>query len=121
MRGDAVPSALFYSNWSFIFRKLSYFDAAGLPSPLTHLWYTSLIMQFYLLWPLLFIPLFLHCRRHWVRVGVLGALIAAGTLEMMMLYRPEADTSRLYYGHPCRRDSRGRAARHARARQRLAQ
>ena len=46
MRGDAVPSALFYSNWSFIFRKLSYFDAAGLPSPLTHLWYTSLIMQF---------------------------------------------------------------------------
>ena len=53
MRGDAVPSALFYSNWSFIFRKLSYFDAAGLPSPLTHLWYTSLIMQFYLLWPCL--------------------------------------------------------------------
>ncbi|RYN13791.1 acyltransferase family protein [Bifidobacterium animalis subsp. animalis] len=98
MRGDAVPSALFYSNWSFIFRKLSYFDAAGLPSPLTHLWYTSLIMQFYLLWPLIFIPLFLHCRRHWVRIGVLGALIAAGTLEMMVLYRPGADTSRLYYG-----------------------
>ncbi len=83
MRGDAVPSALFYSNWSFIFRKLSYFDAAGLPSPLTHLWYTSLIMQFYLLWPLLFIPLFLHCRRHWVRVGVLGA--QSGTLGAVFL------------------------------------
>lgn len=28
VRGDALPSALFYSNWSFIFRKLSYFQAA---------------------------------------------------------------------------------------------
>ena len=55
VRGDALPSALFYSNWSFIFRKLSYFQAAGLPSPLTHLWFTSLIMQFYVLWPLLFV------------------------------------------------------------------
>ncbi len=36
-----------------IFRKLPYFAAAGLPSPLTHLWFLALVMQFYLVWPLL--------------------------------------------------------------------
>ena len=34
---DSLPSALFASNWVYIFRKVPYFEAAGLPSPLTHL------------------------------------------------------------------------------------
>lgn len=31
---DSLPSALFASNWVYIFRKVPYFEAAGLPSPL---------------------------------------------------------------------------------------
>lgn len=53
VRTDALPGALFASNWVNIFRKLPYFAAAGLPSPLTHLWFLALVMQFYLVWPLL--------------------------------------------------------------------
>lgn len=45
---DALPSALFLSNWFYIFRNVSYFAAAGLPSPLTHLWFCGVQMQFYL-------------------------------------------------------------------------
>ena len=33
VRTDALPGALFASNWVNIFRKLPYFAAAGLPSP----------------------------------------------------------------------------------------
>lgn len=98
LRADAVPSALFYSNWSYIFRHVSYFDAAGLPSPLTHLWYTSLIMQFYLLWPLLLALIVRFMRRTWARACTIAALIAASTIEMAMLYAPGHDTSRMYYG-----------------------
>ena len=98
VRGDALPSALFYSNWSFIFRKLSYFQAAGLPSPLTHLWFTSLIMQFYVLWPLLFVLIFQLCRSRVARAAVIGALALASSLEMLLLYTPGQDTSRIYYG-----------------------
>ena len=98
VRGDALPSALFYSNWSFIFRKLSYFQAAGLPSPLTHLWFTSLIMQFYVLWPLLFVLIFQLCRSRAARAAVIGALAVASSLEMLLLYTPGQDTSRIYYG-----------------------
>lgn len=98
LRADAVPSALFYSNWSYIFRHVSYFDAAGLPSPLTHLWYTSLIMQFYLLWPLLLALIVRLMRRRWARACAIAALIAASSVEMAMLYMPGHDTSRMYYG-----------------------
>lgn len=98
VRGDALPSALFYSNWSFIFRKLSYFQAAGLPSPLTHLWFTSLIMQFYVLWPLLFVLIFQLCRSRAARAAVIGALALASSFEMLLLYTPGQDTSRIYYG-----------------------
>lgn len=98
VRGDALPSALFYSNWSFIFRKLSYFQAAGLPSPLTHLWFTSLIMQFYVLWPLLFVMVFQVCRSRVARAALIGALALASSLEMLLLYTPGHDTSRIYYG-----------------------
>lgn len=45
---DSLPSALFASNWVYIFRKVPYFEAAGLPSPLTHLWFLGVTMQFYL-------------------------------------------------------------------------
>ena len=41
VRGDALPSALFYSNWSFIFRKLSYFQATtirGITPPQILVW-----------------------------------------------------------------------------------
>lgn len=98
VRGDALPSALFYSNWSFIFRKLSYFQAAGLPSPLTHLWFTSLIMQFYVLWPLLFVLIFQLCRSRVARAALIGALALASSLEMLLLYTPGQDTSCIYYG-----------------------
>ena len=43
---DSLPSALFASNWVYIFRKVPYFEAAGLPSPLTHLWFLGVTMQF---------------------------------------------------------------------------
>lgn len=97
-RADTMPSALFYSNWWFIFRHQSYFETSGLPSPLTHLWYTSLIMQFYLLWPLLFALVCRVARSRKVRAAILVALIVASTVEMALLYRPGQDVSRIYYG-----------------------
>ena len=51
-RADAVPSLLFFGNIRYIVNKVSYFAAAGLPSPLTHFWYLGLLMQFTVIWPL---------------------------------------------------------------------
>ena len=98
LQADALPAALFASNWVYIFRKVSYFAAAGLPSPLTHLWYLGVSMQFFIVWPLVFLGLakFTHKRRP-LMAGV--ALLAfLSTLAMGLQFIPGQDTARIYYG-----------------------
>lgn len=98
MRPDIVPSLLFFNNWWQILRNVSYFDALGDPSPLTHFWSLAIEAQFYLVWPPLLIAAFrLGARRRWVRRGAL-VLAAASALAMAVLYDPAADPSRVYYG-----------------------
>ncbi len=98
VQADALPSVLFFSNWSYIFRNVSYFAAAGLPSPLTHLWFTGVTMQFYVLWPILLMLLTCLFRTRKGLLAGVGALMAASTLAMALLFDPNADTARVYYG-----------------------
>lgn len=94
---DALPAAFFMSNWSYIFRKVPYFAAAGLPSPLTHLWFLGVTMQFYLIWPLLYRLMQSRLSRKQTEWG-LCALVLVSTIEMAVLLDPSGDTTRVYYG-----------------------
>ncbi len=94
---DSLPSALFASNWVYISRKVPYFEAAGLPSPLTHLWFLGVTMQFYLVWPLLMVVLGKITKSKWVRSMAILVIMAASTADMVLLFDP-ANTSRVYYG-----------------------
>lgn len=103
-RADALPAALFFSNWSYILRQVSYFEAAGLPSPLTHLWYLGVVMQFYLVWPLV---LMATSRLGGARARGLAAIVAVAGMAlsaaaMALLYDPAGDTARVYYGTDAR-------------------
>ena len=51
MRPDILPSLLFFNNWWQIAQDVSYFNALGDPSPLTHFWSLAIEEQFYLVWP----------------------------------------------------------------------
>ncbi|HNO97450.1 MAG TPA: acyltransferase family protein [Solirubrobacterales bacterium] len=51
LRGETVASALFFSNWWFIFQDVSYFEQFGPPSPLGHIWSLGVEEQFYIFWP----------------------------------------------------------------------
>lgn len=99
---DALPSALFLSNWFYIFRNVSYFAAAGLPSPLTHLWFCGVQMQFYLVWPLILIVLCSKTRSRNTAIGVTAVLTLASAAAMALMFDPAADTSRVYYGTDAR-------------------
>lgn len=97
MRGDALSAFGYVTNWYLIFEQKSYFEAAGRPSLLRHLWSLAVEEQFYLLWPLLFVGgMRLLKRRGMLIVTLVGVL--ASTLLMALLYVPDTDPSRVYYG-----------------------
>lgn len=62
LRGDAIASFFYVSNWWFIFHNVSYFDSFGLPSPLKNLWSLAIEEQFYMI-----LPAFLLVFLKWVK------------------------------------------------------
>lgn len=97
-KADVVPALLFFQNINYIVRKVSYFAAAGLPSPLTHFWYLGVLMQYYLVWPpVLMLTWRLEARRKTLVAATL-ALAAGSAVLMGALFGTSPDTARIYYG-----------------------
>src|SRR5215471_18840629 len=96
-RSDAISSLLYYTNWHLIFANHSYFVRMGNPSLLQHLWSLAVEEQFYFVWPLVLVAaLVLLGRRRLPFLVIAG--IAGSAAAMWLLYNPERDPSRVYYG-----------------------
>ncbi|PEA53046.1 acetyltransferase [Bacillus pseudomycoides] len=98
MRGDSVAALFYFSNWWYIYHKLSYFESFGTVSPLNHFWSLAVEEQFYVVWPLI-IGLGLSYVKKQSRLTLyifFGAIASA--VAMAMIYEPGADPSRVYYG-----------------------
>ncbi|MBK9179377.1 MAG: acyltransferase [Acidimicrobiales bacterium] len=97
LRGDVLAALTYSTNWYLSFSGQSYFEAFGRPPLLQHLWSLAVEEQFYLLWPLLFtLGMTRLGRRRVFRLVLVG--VAASTLLMAVLYSPDRDPSRVYYG-----------------------
>ncbi|MBO1625150.1 acyltransferase family protein [Bacillus arachidis] len=98
MRGDSLAALLYFSNWWYIYHKLSYFDSFNQLSPLNHFWSLAVEEQFYVVWPFIISLAFRYIKQksRIILFIVLGA--AASALAMAILYEPGADPSRIYYG-----------------------
>ncbi|MDQ3705181.1 MAG: acyltransferase family protein [Chloroflexota bacterium] len=97
LRGDVLAATGYVTNWYLIFNQQSYFEVMGRPSLLQHLWSLAVEEQFYLLWPLLFVAGMRFLRRGVVLLAALGGAVASFVL-MALLYQPDVDPSRIYYG-----------------------
>ncbi len=95
---DLLSAIFCYNNWHQIFRNVSYFENAGMPSPLTHCWSLSVEAQFYLVYPLLliFFAKFPDWRKRSACTTLLLAILSMGA--MWVLFDPSHDPSRVYYG-----------------------
>lgn len=95
---DLLSVILGFNNWWQIFNNVSYFENAGVPSPLTHCWSLSIETQFYIFYPLLliFLSRFKNKKKLFVWVTIVLAFISVGL--MWILFDPSQDPSRVYYG-----------------------
>ena len=96
-RSDTVSSLLYYTNWHLIIASHSYFNLMGNPSLLNHLWSLAIEEQFYIVWPLLLVPLLVLVGRRRLPMIVIAGIAASAAL-MWILYNPGSDPSRVYYG-----------------------
>lgn len=98
LRSDLLPASLWFTNWWYIVKDVSYFEAAGAPSPVTHFWSLAIEEQFYLAWPVVLSVVFkFGAEKKAVRRATLILAIASALL-MALLYDPAQDPSRVYYG-----------------------
>ena len=98
LQGDVRAALAYVSNWRLIFEQQSYFEAAGRPPLLQHLWSLAVEEQFYLVWPLvLWAGLGIRRRARRLFWPILALAVASGGL-MAALYEPGTDPARVYYG-----------------------
>jgi peptidoglycan/LPS O-acetylase OafA/YrhL len=90
-----VGALTFSTNWLEITAGSSYFDQTA-PQLFMNFWSLAVEEQFYLFWPLVTIGLLALSSR--VRVGAAVAIGGASALLMALLYVPDADATRVYYG-----------------------
>jgi peptidoglycan/LPS O-acetylase OafA/YrhL len=97
LRTQGVAALAYHLNWRLLLDDQSYFEAAGGPSALEHLWSLSIEEQFYLVFPLLCGFVLTRWSRKRAVAVVAGAALLS-TVVRMALYEPAADPSRIYFG-----------------------
>lgn len=100
IRPEFLSIVLGYNNWWQIAQNADYFTRLTNASPFTHLWFMGIEMQYYLVWPLLFaLYAFLDILAGRRAALAVLALLALGSAAVMpMMYEPDMDVTRLYYG-----------------------
>ena len=105
LRGQMLATMFYVTNWNFILSGESYVEQFTYPSPLRHMWSLAIEEQFYLLWPIVVAVVLRWRRDARVVMWTALALAVASTVWMALLFQPDTDPSRVYYGTDTRLQS----------------
>jgi peptidoglycan/LPS O-acetylase OafA/YrhL len=98
LRADGLSTLFYFSNWHQIIAGQSYFAQVSAPSPLLHTWTLAIEEQFYLVWPIVVVVILKLSKSPRVLLGVAVLGVLASATEMALLFHPNVDPSRIYYG-----------------------
>lgn len=98
---EEITSVLLgYNNWWQILQNADYFARITSSSPFTHLWFLGIELQYYFVWPLLYLlyKALKGSAGYKAGLSALGVLALGSAALMPIMYNPELDVTRLYYG-----------------------
>ncbi|MGB9343359.1 acyltransferase family protein [Trichococcus sp.] len=98
LRPWLLSSLAMVNNWWQISVGGSYFEQFYVQSPFMHLWFLSVMSQFYVIWPLIVLLLLALYKDKRIIFYTAVGLSLFSALAMAMLYVPGEDASRVYYG-----------------------
>lgn len=98
LRSSVVSSFFFVNNWWQIFQDTGGVTSILTQSPFAHLWVISLVFQYYLLWPIVFVFLSVMCRKPSQLVRVVGILTVVSAIVMLVVYQLQPSTLRVLLG-----------------------
>lgn len=98
VRATALSGLTFSNNWWQVLQGSSYFAEFVHPSAFTHLWYVALIMQVFVVFPLILRVCQRLLGHPLLEAAVLAVLALVSVVAMGLIYEPGGDPSRVYYG-----------------------
>ncbi|UXS21082.1 acyltransferase family protein [Staphylococcus delphini] len=97
VRADSIAAIFYVSNWWYIMQNVDYFEQFAV-QPLKHLWSLAIEEQFYLMFPIVLLSLLSFIRRlKSIRIIFL-ILLVISMITMMVLYVPNENVARVYFG-----------------------
>ncbi len=96
MRGNVLSALFDVANWYDIFKGSSYAELFSAPSPVLHFWSLAIEEQFYLLFPVLLLGLWVvtRGRRAWLAAGL--AVLTIASIAEPFVFQMSDD--RVYFG-----------------------
>ncbi|EGQ3993623.1 acyltransferase family protein [Staphylococcus pseudintermedius] len=97
VRADSIAAIFYVSNWWYIMQNVDYFEQFAV-QPLKHLWSLAIEEQFYLVFPIVLLSLLSFIRRL-KSIGIIFLiLLVISMIAMMVLYVPNENVARVYFG-----------------------
>ncbi|MGS3994063.1 acyltransferase family protein [Staphylococcus pseudintermedius] len=97
VRADSIAAIFYVSNWWYIMQNVDYFEQFAV-QPLKHLWSLAIEEQFYLVFPIVLLSLLSFIRRLKSIRTIFLILLVISMIAMMVLYVPNENVARVYFG-----------------------
>lgn len=97
VRADSIAAIFYVSNWWYIMQNVDYFEQFAV-QPLKHLWSLAIEEQFYLVFPIVLLSLLSFIRRLKSICIIFLILLVISMIAMMVLYVPNENVARVYFG-----------------------
>lgn len=99
IRPEFLSIVFGYNNFWQIVQNMDYFTRVLNASPFSHMWFLSILLQFYMIWPLLFgLYRLTRKRKGWLFAVGTFFVLSVVLLTMPLCYGRTGDITRCYYG-----------------------